>query len=172
MSASLRITLFVIYINKVHCTNHNKTAYSVASMPGKEVSIKIANKPIICKNTMARQLTLWQQCRAAVVCSAWSWPCSPERRCCLQWRWVCTSRFSCSPGGRCRLRLWWWWRRRWWELWPWGCLPPVFGTTTTTIIIIIMEICKAPTLWLKVLNKHSITHIMYIEMKMLSAIKN
>ena len=30
-------------------------------------------------------------------------------------------------------------------------------------IIIIMEICKAPTLRLKALNKH--THIMYIEMK-------
>ena len=39
------------------------------------------------------------------------------------------------------------------------------------IIIMIMEICKAPTLRLKALNKHSITHIMYIEMKMLSAIK-
>ena len=33
-------------------------------------------------------------------------------------------------------------------------------------IIIIMEICKAPTLRLKALNKH--THIMYIEMEMLS----
>ena len=31
------------------------------------------------------------------------------------------------------------------------------------IIIIIMEICKAPTLWLKALNNH--THIMYIEME-------
>ena len=31
------------------------------------------------------------------------------------------------------------------------------------IIIIIMEICKAPTLRLKAMNKH--THIMYIEMK-------
>ena len=31
------------------------------------------------------------------------------------------------------------------------------------IIIIIMEICKAPTLQLKSLNKH--THIMYIEME-------
>ena len=31
------------------------------------------------------------------------------------------------------------------------------------IIIIIMEICKAPTLWLKALNKY--THIMYIEME-------
>ena len=39
------------------------------------------------------------------------------------------------------------------------------------IIIIITEICKAPTLRLKALNKHSITHIMYIEMEMLSAIK-
>ena len=34
-----------------------------------------------------------------------------------------------------------------------------------------MEMCKAPTLWLKALNKHSITHIMYIKMEMLSAIK-
>ena len=39
------------------------------------------------------------------------------------------------------------------------------------IIIIIMEICKACTLRLKALNKPSITHIMYIEMEMLSAIK-
>ena len=37
-----------------------------------------------------------------------------------------------------------------------------------------MEICKAPTLWLEAQNKHSvtITHIMYIEMEMLLAIKN
>ena len=34
-----------------------------------------------------------------------------------------------------------------------------------------MEICKAPTLRLKALNKHSITHLMYIEMEVLSAIK-
>ena len=34
-----------------------------------------------------------------------------------------------------------------------------------------MEICKAPTLRLKALNKHSIAHIMYIEMEMLSVIK-
>ena len=33
------------------------------------------------------------------------------------------------------------------------------------IIIIILEIFKAPTLRLKALNKHSITHIMYIEME-------
>ena len=33
------------------------------------------------------------------------------------------------------------------------------------IIIIIMEICKAPTLWFKVLGKHNITLIMYIEME-------
>ena len=39
------------------------------------------------------------------------------------------------------------------------------------IIIIIMEICKAPTLQLKALNKHSIKHTMYIEMEMLSAIR-
>ena len=37
-----------------------------------------------------------------------------------------------------------------------------------TLIIIIMKICKAPTLRLKVLNKH--THIMNIEMEMLSKI--
>ena len=34
---------------------------------------------------------------------------------------------------------------------------------TRTFIIIIMEICKAPTLRLKALNKR--THIMYIEME-------
>ena len=34
-----------------------------------------------------------------------------------------------------------------------------------------MEICKVPTLRLKALNKHSVTHIMYIEIEMLSAIK-
>ena len=39
------------------------------------------------------------------------------------------------------------------------------------IIIIIMEICEASTLRFKALNKHSITHIMYIEMEMLSVIK-
>ena len=33
------------------------------------------------------------------------------------------------------------------------------------IIIIIMDICNAPTLRFKALNKHSITHIMYIEME-------
>ena len=33
-----------------------------------------------------------------------------------------------------------------------------------------MEICKAPSLRLKALNKHSVTHVMYIEMEMLSAI--
>ena len=32
-------------------------------------------------------------------------------------------------------------------------------------LIIIMKICKVPTLQLKVLNKHSITHIKYIEME-------
>ena len=31
--------------------------------------------------------------------------------------------------------------------------------------IIIIEICKAPTLWLKALNKHNIIHIMYIKME-------
>ena len=44
-------------------------------------------------------------------------------------------------------------------------------TLIIIFIIIIMEICKAPTLWLKALNKHSITHIMYINVEMLSAIK-
>ena len=39
----------------------------------------------------------------------------------------------------------------------------VTNRTILTIIIIIMEICKAPTLRLIVLNKH--THIMYIEME-------
>ena len=34
-----------------------------------------------------------------------------------------------------------------------------------------MEICKASTLRLKALNKHGITHVMYIEVEMLSAIK-
>ena len=45
-------------------------------------------------------------------------------------------------------------------------LPGLFDLTTTTIIIIIIiiEICKAPTLLLKALNKHS---IMYIESIML-----
>ena len=32
-------------------------------------------------------------------------------------------------------------------------------------MIIIMEICKAPTLRPKALNKHNIAHIMYIETK-------
>ena len=46
-----------------------------------------------------------------------------------------------------------------------------FYPAYTLIIIIIMEICKAPTQRLKALNKHNITHIMYIEMENLSAIK-
>ena len=40
------------------------------------------------------------------------------------------------------------------------------------IIIVIMEICKAPTLRLRVLNKHSITHIMYVEMENVISNKN
>ena len=32
-------------------------------------------------------------------------------------------------------------------------------------VIIITEICQSPTLRLKALNKHSIIHIIYIEMK-------
>ena len=47
-------------------------------------------------------------------------------------------------------------------------LPGLFDLITTTILII--EISKAPTLLLKALNKHSITHIMYIEREMLSVI--
>ena len=39
------------------------------------------------------------------------------------------------------------------------------------IVIMIMEICKAPTLQLKALNKPSITLIMYTKIEMLSAIK-
>ena len=42
------------------------------------------------------------------------------------------------------------------------------GNVTHTLkglIIIIMEICKAPTMRLKALNKHNVTHIMYIEME-------
>ena len=38
------------------------------------------------------------------------------------------------------------------------------------VITIIMEICKAPTLRLKALNKHSITHMMSIKRDMLAAI--
>ena len=34
-----------------------------------------------------------------------------------------------------------------------------------------MEICKAPTLQLRALNKHRITPVMNIDMEMLSAIK-
>ena len=33
------------------------------------------------------------------------------------------------------------------------------------LIIIIMETCKAPTLQLKALKKHNMTHMMYIEME-------
>ena len=36
---------------------------------------------------------------------------------------------------------------------------------TIIITVILIEICKAPTLHLKALNNHSITHIMYIEME-------
>ena len=39
-------------------------------------------------------------------------------------------------------------------------------------IMIIMEICKAPPLRLKALNKHSITHIMYIKMENVISNKN
>ena len=38
-----------------------------------------------------------------------------------------------------------------------------FGSSNVMRIIIILEMCKAPTLRLKALNKH--THIMYIEME-------
>ena len=40
------------------------------------------------------------------------------------------------------------------------------------IIIIIMDICKAPTLRLKALNKHSGTHIIYIGMEHVISNKN
>ena len=36
----------------------------------------------------------------------------------------------------------------------------------STEIIVFMDICRAPTPWLKALNKHNdVTHIMYIEME-------
>ena len=49
-------------------------------------------------------------------------------------------------------------------------------TTTTTyllllLLIVIIIICKVPTLRLKTLNKHNITHIICIEMEILSPIK-
>ena len=44
-------------------------------------------------------------------------------------------------------------------------------THTEYNFIINMEICKEPTLRLKALNTHSITHVTYIQMEMLSAIK-
>ena len=47
----------------------------------------------------------------------------------------------------------------------------VFVFDRRQIITIIMEICKAPALRLKALNKQNEQHIMYIEMEMLSAIK-
>ena len=40
------------------------------------------------------------------------------------------------------------------------------------IILLIMNFFKGPTLWLKVLSKHGVTHMMYIEMEALSAVKN
>ena len=43
------------------------------------------------------------------------------------------------------------------------------GKWRWTFLILITEICEAPTLRLKALNKHSITQMMYIEMEMLSA---
>ena len=46
-----------------------------------------------------------------------------------------------------------------------------FPGNTQRVYIISLEICKEPTLWLKALNTHSITHLMYIQMEMLSAIK-
>ena len=48
-------------------------------------------------------------------------------------------------------------------------LPGLFDLITTTLLII--EICKTPTPLLKALNKHSITHRMFIEREMLSVIK-
>ena len=44
-----------------------------------------------------------------------------------------------------------------------------FGSKTVLVVlyavIIITEICKAPTMRLKVLNKHNKTHILYIKME-------
>ena len=34
-----------------------------------------------------------------------------------------------------------------------------------------MDICQVPALWLKALNKHSVTQTIYIKMEMLSVIK-
>ena len=53
----------------------------------------------------------------------------------------------------------------WTALICWQRSVPCFFSFPVHHIIIIMEICKAPTLWLKALTKHSIMHIMYIEME-------
>ena len=66
---------------------------------------------------------------------------------------------------------------QWWWAWEAQTQPVVFliqnfelyvWTGGITLMIIIIEICKAPTLRLKALNKHS---TMYIKMEMLSAIR-
>jgi len=54
-------------------------------------------------------------------------------------------------------------------LWGEGCAV-VVGASLLPLVIR-MEMCKAPTLRLKAPNKHSITHIKYIEMEMLPAVK-
>jgi len=38
-----------------------------------------------------------------------------------------------------------------------------FSSILLLLLLIIMEICKSPTLQLKVVNKYSLTHVMYIE---------
>ena len=46
--------------------------------------------------------------------------------------------------------------------------PVQSGKSSAGFLIIIMEVCKAPTLRFKALNKRDETHIMYIEMKKVS----
>ena len=43
---------------------------------------------------------------------------------------------------------------------------------TFSLIIVRLEICKAPTLQIKAMNKHSISHIMSIEMEIVINNKN
>ena len=46
-----------------------------------------------------------------------------------------------------------------------GIGPDMESAGVCVLIIIITEICKVSTLWLRALNKHNITRIMYIEME-------
>ena len=48
---------------------------------------------------------------------------------------------------------------------PWVASSSFSRNSFSLIIIIIMDIFKAPILRLKALNKHDMTHIMYIEME-------